>query len=108
MKYTFKCPKCNNEFGTTSLTNYIKQNDSATVKQNLQKYINDLITQVNDKSSVLHNKKWYPIAVLNALKEESSELKSISVNVTRLNHKAKAPCQNNIRQVNRKHCNNHF
>lgn len=106
--YILISSKCNNELGTNSLTNYIKQNDSATVKQNLQKYINDLITQVNDKSSVLHNKKWYPIAVLNALKEESSELKSISVNVTRLNHKAKAPCQNNIRQVNRKHCNNHF
>lgn len=42
------------------LSEYIMLNDDVDIRKNLQKYIEDVISEVQDKKSPFSNYSWYP------------------------------------------------
>lgn len=64
----------NNERDTMPLDEYIKLNDEVNIKVNLQKYMDDVIHEVNNKKSTFSTRSYYPKAITLTVQNETNNL----------------------------------
>ena len=61
----------NNERDTMPLQEFMMLHSDIDIKGNIQKYINDVIKEINKGKSGLANRSWYPEAIQDAIKTET-------------------------------------
>lgn len=62
----------NNERDTMPLQEFMMLHSDIDVKGNIQKYINDVVKEINKGKSGLANRSWYPEALQDAIRTETS------------------------------------
>lgn len=74
----------NNDRDSMPLDEYIDLNRGIDIEKNLQKYINDVIDEINNKKSEFSHKSWYPEAIKKTLARETSRKVNLDINGLRL------------------------
>lgn len=64
----------NNKRHSMPLNEYIMLNSEIDIPANLQKYVDDVIMQVNNKKNPFHQKPYYPIAIIDTIAQETKGL----------------------------------
>lgn len=74
----------NNDRDSMPLDEYIDLNKGIEIEKNLQKYINDVIDEINNKKSDFSYKSWYPEAIKKTLARETSQRVNLDIKGLRL------------------------
>ena len=74
----------NNDRDSMPLDEYIDLNKGLEIEKNLQRYINDVIDEINNKKSDFSYKSWYPEAIKKTLARETSQKVILDIKGLRL------------------------
>lgn len=74
----------NNDRDSMPLDEYIDLNKGLGIEKNLQRYINDVIDEINNKKSDFSHKSWYPEAIKKTLARETSQKVDLDISNLRL------------------------
>ena len=72
----------NNERDTMPLDEYISLNDEVNIKVNLQRYLDDVIHEINDKKTTFSTKSYYPKAIAQTVAKETN--RNVELNIEKL------------------------
>lgn len=91
--YLLVSAQFNNERDTMPLDEYIMLNEEIDIKNNLQKYIDDVVREVQDKKSSFSEKSWYPASIVETINRQGNG--ALEVNCESLRYTKQQMKENN-------------